>query len=154
MTALQVAQPVVTFEIEVTTGPDIQIEVYAPPVIEVQEVGVQGPPGQGAAQSVIAAEPLGGHRVVTSAGLHSTSGTLDLVFGISIAAALTGAPAIIVDAGPLTEPSWAWVPGLPIYAGPSGVLTQAEPAGPIKQVATAITATTIAVAIQPTIYGV
>jgi hypothetical protein len=45
MTEIEITQPVVVFEIEVTTGPNVSVEVYPPPVIEVQEVGIQGPPG-------------------------------------------------------------------------------------------------------------
>jgi hypothetical protein len=152
MTDLQVTQPTVIVDIQVSTGPDIQIEVLAPPVIYVQERGVQGPPGLGAEQTVLAAEALGGHRVVTSAGLHVTPATLDLVFGVTLGAALIGTQATIITEGPLTELSWAWLPGLAVYAGDAGLLTQSEPVGAVKRIGTAITATQIAVAIQPTIY--
>jgi hypothetical protein len=113
-------------------------------------VVVQGSGGSG--QSVVAGEVLGGHRVVTAAGLYPTDLTLDAVFGITTGAAGVGVAVAIITEGPMVEPSWAWVPGDAIYAGALGVLTQVEPAGPVKRVGTAISATKISVAIQPTIY--
>lgn len=103
-------------------------------------------------ESVIAAEPLGGHRAVTADGLHATPQTLDRLVGITLGAGPLGAAVQYVSRGLLTEPSWAWQADAPVFVGLSGVLTQTPPAtGPARRVAWALSATEINVDFFPTI---
>lgn len=102
--------------------------------------------------TITAGEALGGHRAVTAAGLHATDATLDLVIGITSGAAAQGDLAPYVEAGAMDEGSWSWTPGGPVFVGASGVLTQTEPVGALKRIGTAVTATRLAVDLQPTIY--
>ena len=103
-------------------------------------------------ESVIAGEAIGGGRAITAEGLYPTAATLDLIIGITLGAALSGAAASYVSAGVMEEAGWTWTPALPIYAGALGVLTQTEPVGTMRRIGTAVTATKITVDLQPTIY--
>lgn len=103
-----------------------------------------------------AGEDVGGHRVIRnsngSARLAdaSTVGHGAGILGITTGAASSGDEATIQVYGPLTDPAWTWTPGLPIYCGAAGVLTQTPPAeGFLRQVAIAETATRIFIDLQP-----
>lgn len=112
--------------------------------------GVRGP--SGFFTEVTASEALGGHRVVTSDGFHSTQATLDRIAGISVGATLVGEKSGLVYKGEIQEPSWNWVPEAAIYAGDNGVLTQMQPlTGPVRRVAWAVSANAINVDIYPVI---
>ena len=142
---------------EIVSQPGPVLALQAPTVFNLilATVGMQGPPGpsgSGSADTITAAEALGGHRVITAAGLHATNATIDLAIGITSGAASTGTQAAYVSSGFIDEPSWTWTPQLPIFIGASGVLTQIEPIGTLRQVGTAVTATRIAVNLRPTIY--
>lgn len=103
--------------------------------------------------SVDAQAPLGGHRAITSVGLHVTQETLELLYGITVGAANTGQNVIVVRKGKLEEDSWNWIPNAPIFSVTDGILTQNLPSsGPIRQVAWAITPILINVHFGPTIY--
>lgn len=56
--------------------------------------------------------------------------------------------------GPLVEPSWGWTPGLPVFCGPDGVLTQIVPTSGLwlRQVGAAVSATEITVDLRPPVY--
>jgi hypothetical protein len=105
-------------------GPDALAAVLAP----------QGPPGldgSGGTISGTAAAALGGHRALYLAadGLRYSSADDPLtqdVLGISTGAAAQGAQVTMLAAGPLSDPSFAFVPGL-IFLGLNGVLTQTPP---------------------------
>lgn len=101
---------------------------FAPAVGVLPVIGPKGDPGN--TLTVIAAVVLPGHRVValTPAGAvladpGDPAHTWAAV-AITLGAALAGQPAQVADAGILTEPSWAWTPQQPVFAGPAGVLTQ------------------------------
>ena len=66
------------------------------------------------------------------------------VSGISVdVATILGEEQRIQVYGPLSDPSWTWTPGLPIYVG-DGVLTQSKPeTGWVQVVAKARTATEV-----------
>lgn len=111
------------------------VETVQTVAIEHIEVGIQGPPGPpgipgGATYSAQAGEPLSGQRAVRmNAGkLYYCSGSntahAGQYLGITKNAALTNATVTIQRVGTLTEPSWNWTPGLPIFCGINGVLTQ------------------------------
>lgn len=79
-----------------------------------------------------------------------------LVLGISLTAAADGQPVTVQRFDKMTEPSWFWIPGLPIYCGPLGVLTQTHnPSWPsVRVVAVAIDSTSIWIRVQPAIVQV
>lgn len=83
------------------------------------------------------AVPLSGHTVVT------TDDTGELVpasatdpthvarpLWLTTGAWAAGVPATVVAAGIVTEPTWSWTPGLPVFLGANGALTQAPPTAP------------------------
>lgn len=96
--------------------------------------GLRGPAGSGSDITYKAAGNLSGHRVMRSTG----NGFCDyadaanvahaaLVVGISSSAVVTGADVSVQNSGRMTEPSWTWVPELPVFCGSMGVLTQTPP---------------------------
>ena len=101
---------------------------------------------------VTAAENLGGGRLVTVAGLHSQDATVNLILGVSAGAASNGARCTVRISGAMNDGAWAWTPGGAIFASPNGIMTQTAPTtGPMRRVAIAISATSIFIALQPTI---
>jgi hypothetical protein len=114
--------------------------------------GIQGPAGVSGIDMITTAEAVGGHRAITAAGLHATPETLDLVIGVTTGAAASGAQVPYIAAGNIDESSWSWVSNSPVFVGMNGVLTQTEPVGALKRIGTAVTATRLAVDLQPTIY--
>jgi len=138
------------FRITVTqvqaSGPSKSIEIKAGGL----GIGPRGLPGN--SLSVVAAEVLGGHRVVTIQGLHATPATANEIAGITTGASGIGATADVVTQGLLTEGSWTWTPGAPIFVGSAGILTQSpSTVGPMRRVAWAISPTQINVDFGPTI---
>lgn len=110
----------------------VSVNTSGAAVILVPVPGGQGVPGaSGGTVQAIAAAVLSGHRVVTPLN----DGTVDYADATNTAHAsrpmlLTtsawnrGDLATLIFAGPVTEPSWNWTPGLPIYLGADGVLAQ------------------------------
>jgi hypothetical protein len=136
----------------VASGPTITMQTTGASTLTVSPVGMQGPPGPGYIQTVTTAEAIGGGRAVTGAGLYPTTETLDLIIGITLGAAVSGAAASYIGSGVMEDSGWSWTPAMPIYAGALGVLTQTEPVGTLRRVATAVSATKITVDLQPTIH--
>lgn len=102
----------------------------------------------------VAAENLSGHRAVTknSAGLviyasAEEPGHVDGVIGVTTAAANEGAEVTFATHGELiTEGSWTWTPGGPIYLRTDGQLSQTPPSiGFVCIVGNALTAETMLV---------
>lgn len=125
-------------ELLVDDTPDLLV-VEREQQVTLLDVGVQGMPGPpgaagGSALSLIAGAALGGHRAVRSlAGVAiyadcETVADASLVLGITQGAASEGAPVQVQTMGLMTEPSWSWVPDLPVFVGLAGVLTQTPPA--------------------------
>ncbi len=101
--------------------------------------GVPGVAGQDITTVVTksAAQALGGHRVVVSVDANTVDyadsaniNHANIVLGITIAAATSGANIDIQRAGELIEPSWGWVPLAPVFLGHNGLLTQITPGVP------------------------
>jgi hypothetical protein len=99
-----------------------------------------------------AAETIHGHRAVLALadGVHHASsdevGHAPGVLGIAANSASPGDPVRVRTTGPMTEPSWAWTPGLPLYVGPDGVLVQSPPAsGFIREIGLAVSPTSIVI---------
>lgn len=110
----------------------------------------------------VAVTALSGHRVVTSAAdgtlgyaSNTAAGHVHAPLWVTLGAVEAGAVAEVLAYGPLSEPSWAWTPGGPLYLGLDGILTQTPPATPaalfLAQVAVATGATAIFVDRQPSI---
>ena len=99
-----------------------------------------------------AAETIHGHRAVRilADGVHHASSAdpshAPGVTGIAANSATIGAAVTVRILGPLTEPSWSWTAGQPIYVGVDGVLTQTPPsAGYIREIALAVSPTKVIV---------
>lgn len=130
--------------------------------VVVTALGAQGPQGPAGASTtfiyVIAGQNLGGNRAVST----SSTGTLvypDLtqldqtVLGITTGATTAGTLTEVQIAGIQTEPSWSWLPGLPIFVGALGTLTQQVPVSDtVLQIARPVTQTKIFVDVQQPIY--
>lgn len=99
---------------------------------------------------------LSGHRLVAlAAGLAVYADPSNLVhklavIGITPSAVNAGEMTRPVSSGVMEEPSWTWVPGLPVYAGPLGNLTQTPPGPPgwLRIVGVAQTSTRLLVAMR------
>lgn len=94
---------------------------------------------------------LGGNRVVVlnDSGLtiYADKDIYSHIFkilGITTGSTVNAGTATVQTYGEMIEPSWAWTPGLPIYVGTNGLLTQTIPnSGFICQIGFAETATKI-----------
>lgn len=87
--------------------------------------------GGGGTATVTAAEALGGHRVVTMSGNYASKDNADDKFnilGITQGAVISGATATVTTYGTITESSWNWTHGLPVFLSTNGQLTQTPPA--------------------------
>lgn len=125
---------------------DAEISLMLAPLIK----GEQGLPGF--SSNVVAAEALGGHRVVTVDGYHANPEDADRIAGVTNAAGSLGASVVTTVKGLMTEGSWNWIPNQPIFIGANGVLTQnPSTSGLIRRIAWAISATQINVDFMPPI---
>jgi hypothetical protein len=93
--------------------------------------------------SRIAAQALGGHRVVRSIGATSVDyadNTIeahgDVLLGITVTSASAGASILVQNEGELEFSGWSWVPNQPIYLDVNGLITQTPPESPSKFSAT------------------
>ena len=124
--------------------------------------GGQGPPGAPGASTQFEYHPagviLGGNRAVTlnSSGQFvypDTTSPNSFVVGITTASSVVGALATVQIAGTQQEPSWNWTPGLPVFVGLLGVLTQVPPTtGQVLAVGYATSSTKIHIDKQPPIF--
>lgn len=111
-------------------------------VVQVLTGAAQGPAGPagpvgpaGATYMTFAAgAALGGHKVVKAGPLGAvyyadSDYPVDAggVLGVTMNAALTGDPVNVQATGEMDESSWSWTPGLPVFLGPLGTLTQTPP---------------------------
>lgn len=108
-------------------------------LIEVSRQGLPGPPGAagqaGASHlTYTASGAIGGHRLVRAlgGGLVGYADNTVLadaysVVGITQGAAANAASIDVQHMGEITEPTWTWTPGLPIFCGTLGVPTQTAP---------------------------
>lgn len=132
--------------LEVTVEEDSRVEV------ELVTAGLQGPPGQSAAlNEFVAAQIVPGHRVVSIRGdgqaWLADRSSIDVLgtLGVANHAAAAGAVLVVTLNGPLTDPSFAWNPGL-IWLGENGLLTQILPqAGELVIIGTAAGPQTIVI---------
>ena len=135
-------------------GPTLKNILNPSPVMafQVSFPGPQGGRGPAGDASVLyqclAPIALGGHRLVR---FYTGIKPVDLAMlneamlltGITTNAAGVGDPLEILLQGPITEPSWSWIPG-PVYATTDGGLTQTVPiSGILFCIGMALDATTL-----------
>lgn len=87
--------------------------------------------------TAIAAVALSGHRAVTPRpdgtleyASNAVAAHLHAPLWITQGAVTAGQPATVLAYGALTESSWAWTPGTPLFLGADGLLTQTPPVAP------------------------
>jgi len=140
-----------TFDLYVTGNDAVPHQLGAGPAGDVGPDGPPGPPGV-AGTPVVAAVDLGGHRAITVFGQYASPDDEDILAGITTNAVKAGDTTYALRDGIITEPSWSWTPGLPIFIASGGVLTQSPPtSAKIRRVAWAMTSTTINVDFYPAI---
>ena len=91
---------------------------------------------------------VGGHRAVMLAPdgtvVHADPANADSYIGISKSAAAGGDQVAIATRDTISEPTWAWQPGMPLFFLTNGTLTQAPPTSTcVPHVGVAITPTTV-----------
>lgn len=125
--------------------------------------GPQGEPGAGGDSVAIvrvAQNAIGGHRIVRAVvGEVDIATAMDAahgddLLGITTHAAVQGAPVQVLTSGAITEPSWSWTPGEPLFLGENGLMTHTPPADPAFEVTVgfAETPTTVFLSIGTPIY--
>jgi hypothetical protein len=133
----------------ITPSPSIQVTV--------SRSGAQGPPGPpgvsgGGMVQLVTSTALSGHRLVVPRDDGkaeyadcATAAHISRPVWLTTGAWDSGVTATLVAQGIVTEPTWSWTPGQPIWLGLNGVLTQTIPGGAlfIRRVAEVIDATTI-----------
>jgi len=112
--------------------------------------------------TAIAAVALSGHRAVTPRpdgtveyASNAVAAHLHAPLWITQGAVTAGQLATVLAYGALVESSWAWTPGVPLFLGAGGLLTQTAPVAPgalfSAQVGTATGATAAFFDRQPSI---
>jgi hypothetical protein len=112
--------------------------------------------------SAVAAVALSGHRMVTPRpdgtveyASNTVAAHLHAPLWVTRGAVVAGQPASVLAYGALTESSWAWTPGVPLFLGADGLLTQIHPVAPgalfFAQVGTATSPTSAFFDRQPSI---
>lgn len=129
---------------------------------ELIELGIQGPPGAGAAPGVSLPAGVDGvlaHHAVMLAPdgtlSHMDPALADSFVGVSKNAAVAGDPVVVATRDTVSEPTWTWSPGLPVFAGVGGALTQTPPTTVcVAHIGVAITPTTLLLSkTQPVFIG-
>jgi len=168
ITVVLATRPVVQIKQEGASGPIGPTGPAGPPGPQ----GIQGPAGptgpQGPAGPTGPAGPAGQDAAVLSrkclsnisagravwfSGVdgiayasYDNPSNKQLPIGISTQAGTTDTYINVRVKGQITDGSWNWTIGLPIFVGLNGLLTQTAPTGPtnhVRQIATALTATSI-----------
>lgn len=125
----------------ISPSPDvIQVRITdQPDVVSARISGQRGPPGPAGSSTDlvftrIAGQDLSAFRVVTPLSdmtvVYADSATLTDVtkpLWLTLDAGLTDDPVRLTPLGNVTDSSWGWTPGLPVFLGQNGVLTQTSP---------------------------
>lgn len=116
--------------------------------------GPAGPAGS-SFDSYPCVQPVSGHWVIALvAGVavpadQSSLIHMDAVVGLSTSGVAAGAQVTVQRGGLLVEPSWSWVPGLPLFAVGLGGLSQSPPtSGSLRVLGVAQSPTSILVALR------
>ena len=116
----------------------------------ISPMGARGLPGASGASGgntveLVAGEDIGGQRVVMNKlgrayyASHDNMEGAHSVMGMTSGAAMAGSSVTVVVTGEITEPSWNFIVGRPVFVGANGVLTQFAPnSGYIKIVGFAV----------------
>jgi hypothetical protein len=145
----------------------IDLEPRLIEVVEVAKQGPIGPPGPSGegVETVTGVYPasgaVSGHRVVKLMGDGSVGyadaaeiGDASIVVGITLNAAASGADVQVREHGLITEAGWSWTPGLPVWLGSNGHLTQTPPAAPAVfslAIGSAVASDAVFVRIEPVV---
>lgn len=156
---------VVMPDIEVVViGEDVNVvdtihEISVVTVGEQGPQGIQGDPGSGSAETYVAGEAIGGHRVIVtnSAGKAIYANNTDATHANAATKITLGAAALddnveVQLVGRIVEPSFAWTPGATLYVGTNGQMTETVPVSPAvfsKPVAVAEASDTILIIQEP-----
>lgn len=121
--------------------------------ISVVAIGPPGPAGSPAGPaSYEAGEAISGHTAVSvdDSGLIAATDPADpssvhRCIGITIGAVASGDTTDVSTIGAVDEGSWAWMPGVPVWVGVGGTLTQSVPIAPalMLEIGVALTATSL-----------
>lgn len=127
--------------------------------------GLQGVPGPaGAAGAAVVAYPtaqaVSGHVAIVLDALGQclpadcANATHHAVAGITTQAATLGQSVEVTSRGPLEHSGWVFTPGLPVFLGLAGALTQSLPGTAVfsKVLGVAVSPTRISVDFQPAIF--
>lgn len=145
--------------------PFVLVVEPAAPVAMVVAAGTQGPPGRQGAPG-----PAGGSAFLRDAGetlsalrvVYELAGQvfvldagdaahIDLLLGVTLTAAETGASINVQRSGAIDDASWSWQPGR-VWLGAAGALTQTPPVdGFAVLIGAAVSATRITLNIQDAI---
>lgn len=91
----------------------------------------------GGTATVVASENLGGHRIATVEGYYASkdnSSDKFKILGMTTGAVVSGEAASIITHGFITESSWDWTVGNPIFLDTNGLLTQTPPTGGFRMI--------------------
>ena len=151
--------PVQVVEVPGTVPDDVLL--ITDEIVTLLTVAEQGPAGASAVLSYPSAVALSGHIAITldalgqalpadcSVATHAAG-----VLGVTLGASSASAPAVVVLTGGLSHLGWAFTPGLPVFLGLAGALTQARPAQAVfsKVLGMAVAPTRINLDFQPSIF--
>lgn len=125
-------------------------------------IGPRGPTGLSGSSiaSYLTAVAISGHTAVTidSAGkaipADAADPSLRAVVGVTLSAAIQDASVEVTAAGPVEHLGWTFTPGLPVFLGLAGAITQVLPPSAVfsKVLGVAVTPTRITLDFQPAIF--
>lgn len=138
--------------VDLTTNP-ISLAVVSSAIdVSVDKGNVTYNITQTSQETVEASENLGGHRVVTVEGYYASKDTDTdkfKILGLTTGAVSIGATATVQTFGRITESSWNWTVGDPVFLSTNGQLTQTIPTTGFRQIiGIPITTTTLFVDIS------
>ena len=103
-------------------------------ILEVAEQGPPGPPGTDFVFQCLAAEAVGGHRVVIGSGFNGVllanagnEAHFGKVIGLTMNAASIGGAVTVKNVGAVDEPSWNFTPDADVWLASNGLFTQTPP---------------------------
>lgn len=136
-------------------------------MINVFDIGTQGPPGAqgaqgpaGAARTFVAAQAISGHTVVAlNLAGKAVPASADVaahafnIMGMTTNAAAANDLLTVIDTGAVEELGWSWTAGLPLFLGLDGAITQDPRVGVFsKPVGMALTSTKVVFQLQPAVF--
>ena len=118
-------------------------------------ITIPSAPGSPAGTRLPAGENLSALRIVSRSGSQYflsdpfSDSSIFSIAGLATSAAVLGSMVGPLGYGEYEDLSWTWVPGVPIFLGPQGTLTQLAPtSGWLQVVARPLTSKVIAIQIE------